>query len=148
MLKKKINKSCFCLKISYILHENVKKMNKKGYVYLLADNLKEGIYKIGVTRGTIENRIKKLQTGNAGELYMCKYYQTNIPFFVEKHLHLQFFSKNVKNEWFELSDEEVLDFYNRCAKIEEMYMALEDNYFFNKNNKKEKCNTNHEDEMW
>lgn len=123
-------------------------MNKKGYVYLLADNLKEGIYKIGVTRGTIENRIKKLQTGNAGELYMCKYHQTNIPFFIEKHLHLQFNSKKIKNEWFELSDEEVLDFYNRCAKIEEMYMALEDNYFFNKNNKKEKCNTNHEDEMW
>ena len=123
-------------------------MKKKGYVYLLADNLKEGIYKIGVTRGTIENRIKKLQTGNAGEIYMCRHYQTDIPFFVEKHLHLQFFSKNVKNEWFELSDEEVLDFYNRCAKIEEMYMALEDNYFFNKNNKKEKCNTNHEDEMW
>ena len=37
---------------------------KKGYVYLLGDFEKEGAYKIGVTRGTIERRIKKLQTGN------------------------------------------------------------------------------------
>ena len=123
-------------------------MNKKGYVYLLADNLKDGIYKIGVTRGTIENRIKKLQTGNAGELYMCKYHQTNIPFFIEKHLHLQFYSKKIKNEWFELSDNDVLDFNNRCAEIEKMHNALKDNYFFNKNNKKENYLTNHGNEIW
>lgn len=123
-------------------------MNKKGYVYLLADGLKDGIYKIGVTRGTIENRIKKLQTGNAGELYICRYFQTNIPFFIEKHLHLQFFPKKIKNEWFNLSDEEVLDFHNRCAKIEEIYNTLKDNYFFNKNNKKEKYNNDYGNEIW
>ena len=123
-------------------------MSKKGYVYLLADGLKDGLYKIGVTRGTIERRIKKLQTGNAGELYVCRHYQTDIPFFVEKHLHLQFYSKKVKNEWFNLSDEEVLDFYTRCAKIEEMYDALKDNYFFNKKNKKEKNYNNYGNEIW
>ena len=123
-------------------------MNKKGYVYLLADNLKEGIYKIGVTRGTIENRIKKLQTGNAGELYMCRYYQTNIPFFIEKHLHLQFCPKKIKNEWFELSDDDVLGFNYRCAEIEKMHEALKDNYFFNKNNKKENYLTNYGNEIW
>lgn len=110
-------------------------MNKKGYVYLLADGLKENIYKIGVTRGSIENRIKKLQTGNAGEIYICRYYQTDIPFFIEKHLHLQFFSKKIKNEWFLLTAEDVLDFSNKCNKIEEMYNSLQDNYFFAKNKK-------------
>ena len=110
-------------------------MDKKGFVYLLADNLKEGVYKIGVTKGSIEKRIKKLQTGNAGEIYMCRYYQTKIPFFIEKHLHLQFFSKKIKNEWFSLTMEDISDFSNRCQKIEEMYNALQDNYFFKKNNK-------------
>ena len=47
-------------------------MAKSGYVYLLADGLNDGIYKIGVTTGSIENRIKKLQTGNAGEIYICR----------------------------------------------------------------------------
>lgn len=109
--------------------------NKNGYVYLIADNLKENMYKIGVTRGSIEKRIKKLQTGNAGELYICRFYKTKCPFFVEKHLHLQFNSKKVKNEWFLLSTDDVLDFNKRCVDIEEMYNTLQDNYFFNKNNK-------------
>lgn len=110
-------------------------INDKGYVYLLADGLKEDMYKIGVTRGSIEKRIKKLQTGNAGEIYMCRYYKTICPFFIEKHLHLQFNSKKVKNEWFLLSSEEVLDFNKRCEDIEQIYNALQDNDFFNKNNK-------------
>ena len=50
-----------------------KAMEKKGYVYLLGDFDKEGAYKIGVTRGTIERRIKKLQTGNSGEIYIVDY---------------------------------------------------------------------------
>ena len=55
---------------------------KKGYVYLLGDFEKEGSYKIGVTRGTIEHRIKKLQTGNSGEIYIVDYFQTEHPFFI------------------------------------------------------------------
>ena len=114
----------------------------KGYVYLLADNLKENIYKIGVTRGSIERRIKKLQTGNAGEIYMCRHFQSKCPFFIEKHLHLQFFGNKIKNEWFELSTEDVLGFNKRCEEIEEMYNALQNNYFFNK-----KMNKNNVDEI-
>ena len=54
----------------------------------------------------------------------------------------------IKNEWFELSDDDVLDFNNRCAEIEKMYEALKDNYFFNKNNKKENYLTNYGNEIW
>ena len=46
-----------------------------GSVYLLGDSEKEGIFKIGVTRGDIQKRIKKLQTGNAGEIYLVSYYE-------------------------------------------------------------------------
>ena len=51
-----------------------------GSVYLLGDSEKEGIFKIGVTRGDIQKRIKKLQTGNGGEIYLLSYYETEHPF--------------------------------------------------------------------
>lgn len=109
--------------------------NNKGFVYLLCDGFNEGIYKIGVTRGTIERRIKKLQTGNPGEIHICRYYHTKIPFFIEKHLHLKFFSKKVMNEWFELDPNDVFSFEESCKQIEDMYNSLEENCFF----KKSKC---------
>ena len=49
-------------------------MAKIGFIYLLGDWNKEGVYKIGVTTGKIENRIKKLQTGNSGEIYIVDYF--------------------------------------------------------------------------
>lgn len=103
---------------------------KKGFVYLLGDWLKEGYYKIGVTRGSIERRIKKLQTGNAGEIYMCRYYETEIPFFIEKWLHFKLFGEKIKNEWFELTEQQVFDFQKECKKIEEIYKEMEKNPFF------------------
>lgn len=107
-------------------------MEKKGYVYLLADSEKDNIYKIGVTRGTIERRIKKLQTGNSGEIYICSYFQTEHPFFIEKHLHKKYCSKRVLNEWFELSPEETLNFKHDCESIEEMVKTMQENEFFPK----------------
>lgn len=71
---------------------------KKGYVYLLGDWEKDGVYKIGVTRGTIERRIKKLQTGNSGEIYIVDYFQTEHPFFIERWMHIKYNSKKVMNE--------------------------------------------------
>lgn len=105
-------------------------LNKKGFVYLLGDWLKDGYYKIGVTRGSIERRIKKLQTGNAGEIYMCRYYSTEIPFFIEKWLHFKFFGEKIKNEWFKLTAEQVMNFQDECKKIEEMHETMKDNPFF------------------
>lgn len=103
---------------------------KFGYVYLLYDNSHDNFYKIGVTRGSIDKRIKKLQTGNAGEINVCKYYKTQVPFFIEKWLHTLYLSKKVRNEWFELTDKEVMDFENRCKEYEEMYFLMEGNPFF------------------
>lgn len=108
-------------------------MTKKGYVYLLGDTEKPEIYKIGVTKGAIEKRIKSLQTGNSGEIYMCKYFETNYPFFLEKHLHLKFGNKNIRNEWFELTNDEALNFKSYCEDIENMIISLKNNPFFGKN---------------
>ena len=49
----------------------------KGYVYLLTDG---EFFKIGVTRGSIEKRIKKLQTGNPDNIVIVNYHLTEYPF--------------------------------------------------------------------
>ena len=107
-------------------------VDEKGFVYLLADSEKEGIYKIGVTRGSLGRRIKKLQTGNADEIYICRYFRTDHPFFIEKQLHKKYDSKNILNEWFELSNEEVLNFEKTCNFYEEMIEIMKNNPFFPK----------------
>ena len=111
----------------------MKNKELKGYVYLIGDWGKENLYKIGVTKGTIERRIKMLQTGNSSELYIVNYYQTDHPFFTEKQLHLRFGSKKVLNEWFELDIEDVNNFVEYCKKIDELVEASKNNYFFPKN---------------
>ena len=110
-------------------------MGECGYVYLLTDLGKDKTYKIGVTRGDIKRRIKKLQTGNSGEIHMVTYYATKIPFFIEKHLHFKFFKDKILNEWFSIEDDEVFKFKEYCKEIEDMYEAMQDNPFFNKKNK-------------
>lgn len=110
-----------------------KSVETKGYVYLLGDWEKEHYYKIGVTKGTIERRIKSLQTGNGGEIYIVDYYQTDHPFFTEKHLHMRFGNKNVMNEWFELDLEDVKNFKEYCKKVDDLVNASKDNPFFPKN---------------
>lgn len=109
-------------------------MSKKtGYVYLLGDWEKEHMYKIGVTTGSIERRIKKLQTGNSSEIYLVKYYETEHPFFTEARLHQRFHKEKVLNEWFELSDDDVKNFKKYCDDIEEIVKAMKNNPFFPKN---------------
>lgn len=103
-----------------------------GTVYLLGDSLKEGYYKIGVTRGSVEKRIKKLQTGNAGEIYLVNSYKTDHPFIMEKMLHTKYFGNNTIGEWYELTIDDITNFEKNCDKIQKTINALKENYFFNK----------------
>ena len=106
---------------------------KDGWVYLLGDWNRDGIYKIGVTSGDIDNRIKKLQTGNSAEIYLCDKFKTNHPFYLESQLHIKFGNQKILNEWFQLTDDEALHFKDFCNEIEERIIALKDNPFFPKN---------------
>lgn len=109
-----------------------------GTVYLLGDSGKEGVYKIGVTMGKVENRIKKLQTGNSSEIYLVNSFQTSHPFVLEKMLHIKYFAEKALGEWFELSLDEIVSFTETCEKLQKNIDALKDNYFFNKKyNKRE-----------
>ena len=103
-----------------------------GFVYLLGEFGKEGVYKIGVTTGKIENRIKKLQTGNSCEIYLVDSYETDHPFIMEKMLHTKYFADRKLGEWFELPHEELVNFTETCEKMQKNIDALKENYFFNK----------------
>lgn len=111
-----------------------------GVVYLLGDSLKDGYYKIGVTRGSIEKRIKKLQTGNAGEIYLVTHFETNHPFVMEKMLHTKYFGKKENGEWYKLDDEDVIGFTKTCESLQKNIEVLKENYFFNKKYNKQNDN--------
>lgn len=104
---------------------------KRGNVYLICD-IEKNLYKIGVTTGSIENRMKKLQTGNGTELLLVNYYPCDYPFKIEKMLHNHFSNRKVLNEWFELTDEEALSFTKVCEDKDKIIKCLMDNPFFAK----------------
>jgi hypothetical protein len=103
-----------------------------AFVYLLGDFGQDGCFKIGMTRGKIEKRIKQLQTGNGEEIYLVDFYETEYPFFLEKSLHLKFYPNKKRNEWFNLKIDDVVNFKDHCRKIENNVEALKDNPFAQK----------------
>lgn len=104
-------------------------MKPKGYIYVLCDPSTD-LFKIGLTTGSIENRMKKLQTGNGSEMHIVTFHETNYPYKVEKMLHNKFSPKKELNEWFSLTAEDVSNFSQTCEQIEETIKSLLDNPFF------------------
>lgn len=104
-----------------------------AFVYLLCDSGQDNMFKIGVTKSTIEKRIKQLQTGNGSEIFVADYYETDYPFYIERMLHQKFCSGRKKGEWFELDFERVSSFKEECKKLEELIEVMKDNPFFQKN---------------
>ena len=102
-----------------------------GYVYLICDSKNE-YYKIGVTTGSIEKRIKKLQTGNGTELHIVSWFKSQYPFKLEKLLHAKFCSEREHGEWFSLSTDEVLNFKKICEETQRTVDILMENPYFNR----------------
>ncbi len=100
-----------------------------AFVYLLCDSGQDSCFKIGVTRGSLENRIKKLQTGNGEEIFLADYFETDYPFFVEKLMHQRHYAEKKLNEWFTLTEKERLKFKAECSEIEQIAKELENNPF-------------------
>ncbi len=102
-----------------------------AFVYLISNIDDDNICKIGVTKKKdIENRKKELQTGSSNELYIRNYFETKYPYKLEKMLHRHFHDKNLLNEWFKLSNEDINNFINTCNKYENILLSLKDNPFF------------------
>lgn len=103
-----------------------------AFVYLLGDFGQDNCFKIGITRGKIEKRIKQLQTGNGEEIYLVNYYETDYPFFIERSMHLKFYPNKKRNEWFNLKVEDVVKFKEYCKEFEDNAKILEENPFAKK----------------
>ena len=100
-------------------------------VYLLGDAGRENCFKIGMTRGKINKRIKQLQTGNGGEIYLVDYFETEYPFFIERSMHMKFFNKHTLNEWYELNTDDITNFKEYCQLYEDNAKSLKNNHFAN-----------------
>lgn len=103
-----------------------------AYVYLLGDSGQDNTFKIGVTRGSVEKRIRQLQTGNGEEIYLVNFYETDYPFFIERLMHNKFYPKQKRNEWFNLDVEDVVKFREHCKAFEDTASSLKDNPFSKK----------------
>lgn len=102
-----------------------------GIVYLLECKDENNIiYKIGFTKGNVQDRIRSLQVGNAYEiLEICKF-NTEFNQKLETTLHKHFSHCRLKGEWFKLEKSEIEEFLNTCTKIEKNFRALKNNPFF------------------
>lgn len=81
-----------------------------GHVYLLMSTDSDGqveLFKIGITKNSIEKRIKFLSTGNPNTITLIKSYTSKNYKEIEKWLHSRYsLNKTLsKNEWFHLTDE-------------------------------------------
>lgn len=103
----------------------------KGFVYLIYD-ISQDSYKIGVTQGDVKKRKKKLQTGNSTELHIVYKHVTEYPFLLERMLHNKYKNSNILNEWFTLTDAQVLNFKTTCYELEQTIQVLKENPFFQK----------------
>lgn len=105
-----------------------------AFVYLIGEINNDNTYKIGITKcKNIEDRKKKLQTGNSSELFIKTYYETDSPYKLEKMLHNHYYDKQILNEWYELNNDDILEFSSVCEKLQNNINSLEDNPFFTKN---------------
>ena len=97
------NNFVYANKFLIFLKKRYTKMLKDGYgyVYLLKEDGDNVMYKIGVTKSPkIEDRIKKLQTGNGNRIVLIDCFLTNKPFKLEKMLHTKYSTSREEGEWF------------------------------------------------
>lgn len=107
-----------------------------GFIYLIENVVGNEVrHKIGFTKD-LERRVKQLDTGNPGEMNIIKHFETKWNRKLESYIQRTYSIKNVKNEWFNLSDNDVNEFLDECEKTEVMFdMMYKENYFFRKNYK-------------
>lgn len=109
----------------------------RGNVYLIVDwESTPEKYKIGITKNSVEDRLKQLQTGSSGELVLLNTYSSDNYRKIETILHRGYKSHSTDGgkEWFELPEDRVLNFKKECKKIDDNLKLLKEseNPFYSK----------------
>lgn len=107
-----------------------------GYVYLILEGNIHGeeLYKIGITKNDPQLRVKQLQTGNPNQVSLLHAYESKNYKKVEQWMHRKHAQSKTlaKNEWFNLTDEQVFSFIEDCKEADKtISFLLESNPFFN-----------------
>jgi len=102
-----------------------------GYVYLLLEIDKDGNerHKIGITKNHPTKRKSQLQTGNSNKISVLNFYESINYLKVEKWLHNKYSTQRTesKNEWFNLTNEQVMNFHSICADADKTITFLKEN---------------------
>lgn len=92
-------------------------------VYLIESDINNVLtYKIGRTKRKVSDRLKELNTGNAGKLTIISEYESNNSSIIETTLHKIFISNKISNEWFYNITKE--DFLQHCKQIDDNIIYL------------------------
>jgi hypothetical protein len=101
-------------------------------VYLICAEF-EGrrLYKIGYTKRPIEKRIKEIKTGNGHEIYLIDSFKSKWGTKIEAILKKKYSHCNVSREWFDLSDDDVKSFMEKCKSSHDMIelVTTENTYY-------------------
>ncbi len=101
-----------------------------GKVYLI-NAYGTDLYKIGITTGNVEKRIKQLKTGNPYELTLVNVFECEYHRKVESWMHKRYSNQREEGEWFTLKDENVFSFINDCEQAHNtIKLLLEQNPFY------------------
>ena len=115
--------------------------NRAGYVYVVSnDDMKEGQYKIGITRRTIEERMKELGSGASHSFGMNLhgYVYCEDCFAVENMLHKHFADQRVnqvnpRKEWFKTTLQDIRQAFKELFDIDIILTDIADeNYLYSK----------------
>ena len=115
--------------------------NRAGYVYVVSnDDMKEGQYKIGITRRTIEERMKELGSGASHSFGMNLhgYVYCEDCFAVENMLHKHFADQRVnqvnpRKEWFKTTLQDIQQAFKELFDIDIILTDIADeNYLYSK----------------
>ena len=98
-----------------------------GYVYLFYDG---SYYKIGHTNREPKKRLEEVQIYNPNKLHLINSHKTINYKKIEYLLHRRYSHKNIRGEWFDLSDDEVDNFSNKCKELENEIIIMKDNPFY------------------
>lgn len=81
-------------------------------------------YKIGVTSGDVNKRVKQLQTGNSDKIIVVNVFKSDFNRKIESRLHKKYETKRLEGEWFQLNDEDVNNFINECQDFHDTFELL------------------------